>query len=201
MMSLPHLEILTTILETDPNWQRGGGTVNVTRRFVISAALLTVVAVCCTLIVLPVVYAVVAPVPFEYRNLPFPVCDPNYPAFDDDPSPATCRATIIPFEPGDVIPFVVDRCSTDPFTRSTLLPYLVSRNVVNAETGTRIILPSLATNVSASGCGRTVTMAHQLPESIAPGRYYLEGVATVYGRFRTVNAYFRTEDFTVVSNT
>ncbi len=191
-MQIPHLDALVSILETDPNWERGGGTVNVTRRFIISAALLSVAAVCMLLIVLPVGYALFAPAPFEYRNLPFKVCGPGSTA-------QACR----PLQPkdsfhgGDVVPFVVDRCVTDPFAKSTFLPYVVSRNVVNEETGTRLILPSLSTEAPSAGCESAITVAHQLPEVIVPGRYYLEGVATVYGRFRTANAYFRTESFNV----
>lgn len=165
---------------------------HVTRRFVISAALLSVAGVCIALIVLPVLYAVLAPVPFEYRNLPFRVCGPGS-------STQQCLPLrdVDSFHAGDVVPFVVDRCATDPFARTAQLPYVVSRNVVNADTGTRIILPSLSTEIPAGGCETSITVAHQLPDSIAPGHYFLEGVATVYGRFRTVNAYFRTEVFNV----
>src|SRR4051794_30200850 len=130
---------LLQILETDPNWKRGGGEIkNVTRRFVISAALLSVAGVCVMLIVLPVLYALLMPSPFEYRNLPFRVCGPTstsgmcLPLSDNDE-----------FHPGDVVPFVVDRCVYDPFVRTAEIPYVASRNVVNAATGTRIILPSL----------------------------------------------------------
>lgn len=186
----PVLPIVTAILESDPNWQRPE--VGVTRRFIISAALLSIAGVCVLLIVVPIAYALVAPTPFEYRNLPFEVCAPGSTntdcrEIDDDDT----------FQPGDVVPFVADRCATDVFARSAVLPYVVSRNVVNADTGTRIILPSLSTEIPAGGCERSISVAHQLPESIAPGHYYLEGVATVYGRFRTVNAYFRTETFNV----
>lgn len=190
-MNLPHLEALTMILETDPNF-RGGDKVNATRRFVISAALLAVAAMCVLLILLPILYASLAPTPFEYRNLPFRVCAPESTAFDCKP----LREEDV-FHSGDVIPFVVDRCATDPFARSAALPYVVSRNVVNDVTGTRLILPSLSTEIPAGGCNESITVAHQLPETITPGRYFLEGVATVYGRFRIVNAYFRTETFTV----
>jgi hypothetical protein len=146
---------------------------------------------------LPIVYSLVLPTPFEYRGLPFAVCDPHDPKFSVDPSPENCTVPVSPFHPGDVIPFVIDRCATEAFARSANLPYVVSRNVVNDNSGTRIILPSLSTEIPAGGCDRDVTFAHQLPESIADGRYYLEGIATVYGRFRTVNAYFRTQTFFV----
>lgn len=190
-MSLPHFDLLSTILQTDPNWEKGDQ-VNVTRRFVIAAAFLSVAAVCVILLLLPLLYSVLTPTPFEYRNLPFKVCAPGSTSLD-------CREIDDDdvFYPGDIVPFVADRCATDVFARSAVLPYVVSRNVVNDVTGTRIILPSLSTEIPAGGCERAITVAHQLPESIAPGRYKIEGVATVYGRFRTVNAYFVTEVFTV----
>lgn len=188
-MGLPNLGPLFHILETDPNWHHGE--YRVTRRFVMSAALLSVAGVCVALIVLPLLYALLMPSPFEYRNLPFRVCAPQSTTTLCIPERGD------PFHPGDVVPFVVDRCVNDPFVRTAEVPYVVSRNVVNEDTGTRIILPSLSTSVPSTGCETSVTVAHQLPDTLAPGSYYLEGVATVYGRFRTVNAYFRTQVFTV----
>lgn len=177
------------LLESDPNWDRQNSMV--TRRFIVSIVLLAVAAICIFLLALPVIYALVAPIPFEYRNLPFKVCAPQS-------TPDLC----IPnrndtFHPGAVVPLLVDRCVNDPFTaRGTNVPYIISRNLI-AENGTRIILPSLSTNVIADGCTAMVTLANALPDGLAPGQYRLEGVATVYGRFRTVNVYFVTEPFTV----
>jgi hypothetical protein len=96
-----------------------------------------------------------------------------------------------------VVPLLVDRCVNDPFARGANVPYIISRNLI-AENGTRIILPGLSTNVVADGCTTMVTLANALPDGLAPGQYRLEGVATVYGRFRTVNVYFVTEPFTVI---
>jgi hypothetical protein len=132
--------------------------------------------------------------------VPFAVCDPKDVKFAAQPSPENCTVPVSPFHPGDVVPFVVDRCATDAFARSTTLPYVVSRNLVNDDAGTRIILPSLSTEIPAGGCDHSITFAHQLPEAVADGRYYLEGVATAYGRFRTVNSYFRTQTFFVAKN-
>lgn len=177
------------ILETDPNWHRGE--YRVTRRFVISAALLSVAGVCIALIILPVAYAFLMPNPFEYRNLPFRICSPQS-------TPTLCIPDRNdPFHPGDVVPFVTERCVDDPFARSSEIPYVASRNIVNDDTGTRIIMPSVATSISSTGCTVSVSMAQSLPETLAPGHYYFEGVATVYGRFRTVNAYYKTQVFTV----
>jgi hypothetical protein len=181
------------LLETDPNWphanHRPGG---ITRRFVLSMAIMSVALVLLGLPLVQIGLAMFTPIPFEYRNLPFKVCSPRS-------TPEVCipLAQGESFQAGDIVPFLVDRCATDVFARSTVMPYIVSRNVVNDVTGVRVILPSLATELPAGGCQVTLTVAHQLPDTLPPGRYYLEGVATVYGRFRTVNAYFRTETFQV----
>ncbi len=181
--------IIASILETDPSWQKEQQ--GITRRFVLSVGLLSVAGVCIMLILIPIVYALFAPVPFEYRNLPFKVCAPQSTTSLCVPNRND------PFHPGDVVPFLVDRCVSEPFARVSDIPYVVARNLVNDETGVRIILPALSTNAAAAGCTTAVTLAHSLPDAVAPGRYRFEGVATVYGRFRTVNAYFYTEPFTV----
>jgi hypothetical protein len=180
---------LTAILQSDPNWDRQNTLI--TRRFIISVVLLAVAAICLFLLALPLVYALVAPSPFEYRNLPFKVCAPQ------STTDLCIPSRNDPFHPGDVVPLLVDRCVNDPFARGANVPYIISRNLI-AENGTRIILPGLSTNVVADGCTTMVTLANALPDGLAPGQYRLEGVATVYGRFRTVNVYFVTEPFTVI---
>lgn len=182
------------LLDSDPNWQRANAPVfrGITRRFILSMALLSCAVVLLGLPVVQLGLAAFTPIPFEYRNLPFHVCGPA--STTDACAP---RDPGRAFHPGDVVPFIIDRCVQESFTQSAVVPYVVSRNVVNDETGIRIILPSLATEVPSGGCTTSITLAHQLPESITPGRYFFEGVATVYGRFRTVNAYFRTEVFMV----
>jgi hypothetical protein len=180
------------LLQTDPNWQRSSSFRGITRRFILAMAVLSVALV---VLLLPVVFTIIAvltPPPFEYQNLPFQVCAPRSTVSRCEPLQSGDV-----FYPGEIIPFVVDRCASDLFARSAVLPYMVSRNVVNDDSGIRIILPSLSTEIPAAGCSQSITVAHQLPESIPPGRYFIEGVATVYGRFRTVNSYFRTTPFTV----
>lgn len=178
------------LLGTDPNWPHANR--GITRRFVLAMAIMSVALVLLGLPIAQLMLSVLTPVPFMYRNLPFQVCS-------DQSTQGMCvpLASNEAFQPGDVIPFMVDRCAFDVFGQETSMPYLVSRNVVNADTGVRVILPALATNVASQGCSVSLTLAHQLPDTLPPGRYYLEGVATVYGRFRTVNSYFRTETFIV----
>lgn len=174
---------------------RGGaqGARPVTTGKVLAAAILSVSTVLIGIGLLPFIYALFVPVPFSYQNSPFPICRTGTTSIDD----CLPDGDEHPFHPGDVVPFIVTRCADDVFARSTQLPYVLSRNLVNDESGTRVILPSLSTAATSGGCETVITFAHQLPDAIAPGRYYLEGVATVYGRFRTVNAYFQTQPFVV----
>lgn len=193
------------ILETDPNWTDGNRSRGITRRFMLAIAIMTIGIV---LIGLPLVFtgiALITPTPFYYRNLPFTVCRPvdtqTVPGGQGSPGPScTPQRDNDAFKPGDVVPFLVDRCAQDIFGGSTSMAYVVSRNVVNDQTQIRTILPGLATNVQSNGCTIAVTYAHQLPAVLPPGRYYIEGVATVYGRFKTVNSYFRTDVFTVIKS-
>ena len=184
-----------TLLQTDPNWPPQAPTPfrGITRRFILGMALLSCAVVLLGLPLVQVFLAIVTPAPFEYRDVPFTVCSTRSTADHCDPLQPNDA-----FHPGDVVPFIASRCAQDIFARSTVLPYVVSRNLVNSDTGVRTILPSLATETPLGGCMQSLTFAHQLPEAVAPGRYYFEGVATAYGRWRTVNAYFRTADFAVV---
>ena len=144
---------------------------------------------------LPFIYAFIIPVPFEYKGIPFQVCPIGYAG-----SVETCQgySSVPVFHPNDVVPVVVTRCIEDRFARGTEVAYVISRNVANTSNGTRVILPDIATAASPiGGCETVLTLIHQLPDSIVPGPYQLEGVATVYGRFRTVNAYFQTVPFLV----
>ena len=182
------------LLQTDPNWPRQRQPLQgITRRFILGMALLSCAMVLLGLPLVGAVLAFVTPPPLEYRNVPFTVCSPESPLGVCDPLKQDDT-----FRPGDVVPFMVDRCVSDMFSRSAVLAYVVSRNVVNDANGTRTILPSLATDAPSDGCQVSVTYGHQLPESLPPGRYYIEGVATAYGRFRTANAYFKTQVFSVV---
>lgn len=152
------------------------------------------------LAVYPFLYTALVPDPFVYRNLPFRVCGPG------TVSPQTGQTAdeaCLPMGPndsfhaGDVVPFVTDRCASNSFASGVQLPYSVSRNLRNADNGSVLILPDLATVIGQNECGRVMSMANALPDSVAPGHYFLEGVATVRGRLRTVDAYFRTDTFTV----
>lgn len=190
------------VLQTDPNWDHRGYPRGITRRFILAMAVMVIGVI---LIGLPLVFtaiALVMPPPFYYNNLPFKVCRPielTSPSEGGGIGGTSCtpQQPGDVFRPSDVVPFIVDRCANDSFGSNPVLAYTVGRNVVNVQTEVRTILPMLSTNVLANGCTISVTYSHQLPPVLPPGQYYLEGVATVYGRFKTVNSYFRTDIFTV----
>lgn len=150
-----------------------------TRRTVVSTALLTAAVVLLVLGLVPFLARFVVPPPLDYYGLPFPVLEPAVHA-------------------GDVVPFSVSRCTYEPFDNDGLIPYIVSRNLVNDRTGSKTILPQLATVGTANVCETSTTLAHAVPDSTPPGTYYFEGVAHVSGRWRTVDAYFRTDVFDVL---
>lgn len=181
------------VLQTDPNWPHAPQPFRgITRRFILGMALLSCAVVLLGLPLVQIGLAIILPPPIEYRDVPFQVC-----------SPTSTRETCTPLQPtdvfhaGDVVPIMATRCINEAFVGAPNLSYVVNRNVVNVQTGVRTILPDLATSATDAGCQVAITYAHQLPESLAPGTYYLEGVATAYGRFRTANAYFRTQPFVV----
>lgn len=181
------------IISADPNWQDHNPPV-VTRRFVLA---MTVMMLALMLIGIPFLLtltSIIMPAPLVYQNLPFPICSPRVatacqPLADDET-----------FLPGDVVPVLASRCVQDIFNQDQFLWYTVNRNIVSTSnippSLTRIILPDFAT-ASVNGCTTNISLVNQLPTAIAPGQYYIEGVATTNTRFGARNAYWRTQEFTV----
>jgi hypothetical protein len=168
----------------------------VTTGQIIAAAIGSVSVIAILLGLLPFIYALFIPEPFHYDAFPFRVCGKGTVDIENCLPNDHAHA----FMPRDVVPFIVNRCVDDRFVTGVVLPYVVARNLHNVNSGVTIILDSLSTAAPVGGCSSSLTTAHSLPDAVVPGQYYLEGVATVYGRFRTVNAYFRTENFEVVSS-
>src|SRR4051812_8145770 len=134
--------------------------------------------------------SIIMPAPLVYQNVPFPICSPRevsvcQPLADDET-----------FYPGDVVPTLAARCIQNIFSADQFLGYTVNRNIVSTSNLTRIILPDFA-SASVNGCTTNISLVNQLPTSIAPGQYYIEGVATTNTRFGTRNAYWRTQEFPV----
>jgi len=175
----------------DSHWQQPPTTASgVTRRFIIAMAIIAAAAILLAAPLLQLTLAVIGPIPLTYANVPFPVCSPR--------SQAICLPLTQgeSFKPGDVVPILATRCINNLLGGESLFPYHVDRNLVSVTTNTRLILPDFG-SAGPNGCTTSMSLANQLPIAVAPGDYYLEGISTAYGRFRTINAYWRSQVFTV----
>lgn len=115
-----------------------------------------------------------APTPLVYRNLPFPVMN-------------------APIHPGETIIMRVSRC-----TRDVDVPtWLVTRELVNLETGRRMILPA-STSMIRLGCEEYDARSAELPDDLVPGRYIYRGAVMVHGRWIDADVAWQTEPFDVV---
>ena len=149
-----------------------------TRRFIVSMALLSIAGVCLALPLIGAIFALASSDALTYQGWPYPL---------DAPSD---------LHPGDPIIYKETICVDNPPGQS-LEGYTVDRSLVD-EQGFRMPLIRLATGAPpVEGCTTREVKALVLPQTLPPGRYYLEGVATIYSRRRVSNAYFRTEEFTV----
>ncbi len=162
----------------------------VTRRFVIAMAIIVAALILLAAPLLQFTLAVMGPVPLTYANVPFPVCSPRSQTVCMPLQPGET------FQPGDVVPILATRCINNLLGGDALFPYHVDRNLVSVSTNVRVILPDFG-SAGPNGCATSVSVANQLPIAVAPGEYFLEGISTAYGRFRTINAYWRTQVFPV----
>ena len=176
------------LLETDPNWDNTPQ--GVTRRFMLAMSIFGLALILLGLPLILYVLALVTPAPLSYRNVPFPICGPD--------STISCTPLEVgyTFHPGDIVPTLATRCVDNFFAGDDLFPYHIDRNLTNTVTNVRIILPDIV-SAAPPGCMTSVSLNNQLPLATPPGLYYLEGVSTAYGRFRTVNVYWRTQNFQV----
>lgn len=110
--------------------------------------------------------------PIRWTNSPFPTQDP-----------------VTPDQP---LKTYVSRCNDWDRPIGTT----VVRRLVNAKTGVTTTLV-LAGGIVDPGCS-DVTGGIGLPQSVAPGRYYIEQLVHVSGRWREFDIPLRTQTFTVV---
>lgn len=120
------------------------------------------------------VYLSVQPSPLEYRNVPFPVDEPEVRA-------------------GEVITLTVDRCNHS----GGLLIYEISRVLVNAETGARTQLGD-SSSFMDPGCERITSKINAVPLETPAGRYWLDAVSIPHVGSRTWTVRWSTSVFKVV---
>lgn len=149
----------------------------VSKRFVGSTLLAIAGAVILGLPIIATILALAMPDPLTYTNWPYP--------------------TNTPLSAGDTLTYNETVCTQD-FLGTEIQGYIVDRSLVNDADGAHMPLNRLVYGDPSSGCQTKRIRAYMIPESLPPGKYYLEGVATVSTRRRTSNAYFRTETFEVV---
>lgn len=116
--------------------------------------------------------------PVRWTNIPFPTNDP-----------------VSPDEP---LSTIVERCNDSTSTVMTT----VARRLVREDTGQATTLPPGGGIVDPGGTGTEkdctkVTGGIGLPPGVAPGRYHVEQIVAVEGRWRTFQIPMRTQSFTV----
>jgi hypothetical protein len=119
-----------------------------------------------------------APPVVEYKNVPFPVANQMIVA-------------------GDPLHVVVTRCANDPFSEKPI-SYTFRRDLVNVETGIKILLPEGSISVN-SGCETVLSTLSIISPTVQPGHYFLEGTSTARGLFKTTTAAWQTDTFEVFS--
>lgn len=137
-------------------------------------ALGLIIGIVVTIATLPMIGYLVEKPPIRYLNSPFPTIDP-VPA--DQPISTT-----------------VERCNDTPGQLVTTVP----RQLVNDDTG-RIMSLVPGGGLVPTGC-TTITGGIGLPQGVVPGRYHVEQMVLVEGRWRTFQIPVRTQTFTVVES-
>jgi hypothetical protein len=110
--------------------------------------------------------------PLRFLNSPFPTNDP----VGQDEALST----------------IVERCND----AGQVLTTTVARRLVNDDSGQLITLPP-GGGIVDPGC-TTVTGGIGLPQNVPPGRYHVEQIVSVEGRWKTHQIPLRTQSFTVV---
>lgn len=150
---------------------------SISKRFIAFAALVSVSVVILGLPLIATVFAILTPDPLYYADWPY--------------------QTNTPLQAGDVVTYSETVCTQDTFGNE-VQGYTVDRVLVATDTDTRMPLLRLVVGDPTNGCVTKPNKAMVVPQSLPPGRYYIEGIATVSTRRRISNAYFRTTDFVVL---
>lgn len=119
----------------------------------------------------PIVGYMYEPAPLRFLNSPFPTSDP--------------------VRSDEALSTVVERCND----LTTVLTTTVARRLVNDDSGQLITLTP-GGGIVDPGCS-TVTGGIGLPQGVPPGRYHVEQIVSVEGRWRTHQIPLRTQSFTV----
>lgn len=98
---------------------------------------------------------------------------------------------------GSSVVLLVDRCAREPFGPPRLTVTFL-RNLVLDGTSDRMAIPPGSNDIE-QGCEPTSRRSTTIPADLKPGRYFIEILSTIYGRFRTATVYARSQTFEVVA--
>jgi hypothetical protein len=104
-------------------------------------------------------------------------------------TPGLVATTALTFQRGDPISYKLDYC------KYTTIPAVVTRTLIDGQ----IITLSNSNGYLPTGCHTTIVETSIIPDSIAPGTYYLDMVLRYsINPFRTEVVHYRTNEFEVV---
>jgi hypothetical protein len=98
-----------------------------------------------------------------------------------------------PVKAGEAVQLVVERCNDSDRTRG----YLVSHQLQNLDTGMVTILPDALVMIEP-GCTHAISRLNTIPNGTAPGRYRVNGRATVHGFFAQHEIAWASQPFDVL---
>lgn len=174
--------------------RRGGGPARpVTPAFVLGAVILAVSLIVLALGAYPFIFGAVLGEPFQYTNLPFPVCDPAI-AYTS-PEDCTKPAPGFQFLPGQGVPMLFGKCYTDPFGEGRDTTYTVHRRLVSDQNGVQISIGDTFASAK-EGCALTRMTEHAIPTETPSGLYHFEGFSEIRS-WRQMNVLWRSASFAV----
>lgn len=159
-----------------------------------AAALLSVSVVLIGFAAYPFIFSAVLGEPFQYTNLPLPLCAPDHAYLHDDDCekpPAGYK-----FHPGEQVPMLVGRCFHDPFNTVHETAYTLHRRLVSDQNGVQIAIGDTF-STAKEGCSVQRVVQHAIPIETPTGAYHFEGFAEVHVSWKTPNVLWRSVSFNV----
>lgn len=170
------------------------GTRAVTQAQIIAAAIGSVSVVLIALAALPFLFNFFVGQPFQYTNIPFPLCQPDVLYTHD--TDCTKPPANFKFHRGEYVPMLFGRCFHDPFSKADEIPYTVHRRLVSDQNGVTITIGDTFATVR-QGCYDQRRVEHAIPDITPPGNYHFEGFAEVHASWTTQNVLWRSDTFEV----
>lgn len=113
----------------------------------------------------------------SYKNIPFPPQLSKVPA-------------------GQTIPLFVHRCSSaDKRMTYNMTRTLYPVNGIGTDRGP-YVMPEAVVQIEP-GCHQEISLINRIPSEVAPGRYYIVGLAAIQGTIRTVYVEWTSQPFDV----